>query len=331
MAGARDFALPRMVDVPSLVFFGSVLMDDVRHTPVLVAPVLELLDPRPGEIVVDATLGLAGHALRFISAIGSEGQFVGVDVDALNLEAAGERLSDAPCKVVVVRDNFARIDAVLDGIGLRGVDVLFADLGVSSTQLDVAMRGFSFQQDGPLDMRMDDRSPTTAADLVNRLREAELADLFFNNAQERKSRRIAREICRVRKEDRIMTTGRLSEVVCRALRVHPNSRRSRIHPATRVFQALRMAVNEELSVLDVFLEKAPRVLNAGGRVGVISFHSLEDGKVKWDFRKRQRAGVYEIVTKRPTQADEEERRCNPRSRSAKLRVARRTEVDMDDC
>lgn len=305
-------------------------MEDARHTPVLVGPVLELLDPQPGETVVDATLGLAGHALHLVSAIGADGRFIGIDVDALNLEAARKRLSGAPCSVVVERDNFARIDAVLDRIGVPGVDVLLADLGVSSTQLDEAMRGFSFRHDGPLDMRMDDRLETTAADLVNRLRESELADIFFYNAQERRSRRIAKGICWARKESKITTTGALSDVVCRSLGVNPESRKSKIHPATRVFQALRMAVNGEMSVLETFLEKVPRVLNPGGRVGVISFHSLEDGMVKRDFRARQKDGVYEILTKRPVQANEEERRCNSRSRSAKLRVARRTDLDIGE-
>ncbi len=304
-------------------------MDDARHTPVLVAPVLALLDPQPGDTVVDVTLGLGGHAFRLASAVGADGLLVGMDVDVRNLQIAEQHLSSASCSTVFLRENFARMGEVLAEAGVSGADIVLADLGVSSTQLDESIRGFSFQQDGPLDMRMDDRLERTAADLVNQLPESALADLIYQNGQEHRSRRIAKEIVRERKVSGIRTTGRLSEVVCRALRVNPASRRSKIHPATRVFQALRVAVNDEMGVLDAFLDQVPRVLKPGGRVGVISFHSLEDGRVKWDFRARQKAGVYEILTKRPVQADDEEKRSNPRSRSAKLRVARRTEGHMD--
>jgi 16S rRNA (cytosine1402-N4)-methyltransferase len=208
-------------------------------------------------------------------------------------------------------------------VGVERVDVLLADLGISSAQLDDPLRGLSFQQDGPLDMRLDDRLEETAEDIVNRMRERELADLIFYNSQERFSRRIAKRICYVRKGGRIKRTGELMEIVCAAIGAQPDSRKSKIHPATRVFQALRIAVNREMEHLETLLSKAPAVLRPGGRIGVISFHSLEDGMVKRDFRARKAEGVYEILTKRPVIAEEEERDRNPRSRSAKLRVARR--------
>jgi 16S rRNA (cytosine1402-N4)-methyltransferase len=210
------------------------------------------------------------------------------------------------------------------------VDVIFADLGLSSSQLDDPSRGFAFSQDGPLDMRMDDRLTTTAADLVNRLREQELADIIYAYGQERHSRRIARQICVARRKQRITRTRQLAEAVAAGVRVDPASRRSRIHPATRTFQALRIAVNDELGALDALLACAPHHLKPGGRMGVISFHSLEDGRVKRDFSRRKAEGLYSIVTKKPVVPDQQERKQNPRSRSAKLRVAVRTKAAIDE-
>lgn len=307
---------------------------DTGHTPVLPNQVLELLAPKRGETALDATIGLGGHAGLIAEAIGAEGVLIGLDVDDENLATAAKRLEGAPCKVVLERENFANIGRVLEASGVHGVDVLLADLGVSSTQLEATERGFSFRRDGPLDMRMDSRLERTAADLVNSMPENELADLIYQNAQERYSRRIARRICAVRREKRITRTAQLVEAVCGALSVNPDSRKSKIHPATRVFQALRIAVNDELNALARLLNNAPGVLRPGGRIGVIAFHSLEDGMVKRDFRKRKNEGLYEIVTKRPVIADGEEREANPRSRSAKLRVAKRiseTELDIDGC
>jgi len=296
---------------------------DPRHTPVLVTPVLELVAPGVGDVVVDATIGLGGHARLFAEAIGPDGLLVGLDVDEGNLRVAEQALAGVACRCVFKRANFTDLAGVLASVGAESVDVLFADLGLSSAQLDDPMRGFSFRHDGPLDMRLDQRLTTQATDLVNRLKEDELADLFYFNAQERLSRRIAKRICHARRENRIRTTQRLSEIVCDAVGVNPNSRKSKIHPATRVFQALRIAVNGELDALDTLLREAPPLLRSGGRIGVIAFHSLEDGRVKRDFRARKSAGLYEIVTKRPVIADGDERVANPRSRSAKLRVAKR--------
>ncbi len=305
------------------------------HTPVLPEQVADLLAVREGETVVDVTVGLAGHARRFVASIVGEasgppgGMLVGLDVDAACLSVARLRLAEttravdasASCRVELVRANFAELRSVLTDLGIDKVDVIFADLGVSSTQLADAERGFSFQRDGPLDMRMDSRLKETAADLVNRLKERDLGDLLYFNAQEHASRRIARRICEARRARRITTTGQLVEAVAGALGVDPKSRRSKIHPATRTFQALRMAVNGETQSLDTLLGQAPDLLRPGGRIGIIAFHSVEDKPVKVDFRARHKDGVYQLVTKRPVVADEVERRANPRSRSAKFRVA----------
>jgi len=297
------------------------------HTPVLVRAVGELLAVRRGEVVVDATVGLGGHAKLFSEALGPEGTLIGLDLDPANLDLARRTLADVQPRVALIHANFAELPAALASVGVGSVDVLLADLGVSSTQLDEAGRGFSFQREGPLDMRMDPRRTVKAADLVNGLSERELGDLLYYNAQEFAGRKIARRICEVRREGRITTTTRLAEVVSAAVGVDPHSRKSRIHPATRTFLALRMAVNEEIPNLEALLEATPSVLKPRGRVGVIAFHSVEDKAVKTDFRRRKNEGTYQLVTKKPVVADEEERNANPRSRSAKLRVAVRLAMD----
>jgi 16S rRNA (cytosine1402-N4)-methyltransferase len=253
--------------------------------------------------------------------LGPAGTLIGLDVDPSNLVLAAQYLAGAACRIELRRANFAEARSILDSIGVARVDVLFADLGVSSTQLDDAERGFSFQQDGPLDMRMDSRLEVTAADLVNGMKERELGDLLYHNAQEMASRRIAKRICEARREGRITTTGRLARIVASAAGVDPASRKAKIHPATRTFLALRMAVNDEIGCLESLLNVAPDILSPGGRFGVVAFHSVEDRPVKLDFRKRKNDGIYRIVTKRPVVADAAERKLNPRSRSAKLRVA----------
>ena len=299
------------------------LTDPAGHVPVLADEVMDLLSPRGGQTVVDATLGLGGHARLLAEAIGPTGTLVGFDVDPANLETARDRLSSAPCSVRVMHGNFAELADGLAELGIKQVDVILADLGVSSTQLDEGDRGFSFLRDGPLDMRMDPRLTETAADLVNRLKERPLGDLIYYNAQETASRKIARYICEVRRSGRITRTSQLAQVVADALRVNPDSRRTKIHPATKTFQALRMAVNNEIGCLESLLAAAPGLLRPDGRIGIIAFHSGEDKPVKLDFRKRKGEGVYELLTKRPVVASEQERATNPRSRSAKLRVARR--------
>ena len=277
--------------------------------------------PQRGETVLDATVGLGGHARLLGEVLGPTGMLIGLDVDPTNLELARATLDGLACRVKLLQGNFAAVAEALDSIGVKGVDILLADLGVSSTQLENADRGMSFQLDGPLDMRMDPRLKVTAADLVNRLKDRELGDILYHNAQEFAARRISRRICEVRREGRITTTKRLAEIVARAVRVDPKSRRSKIHPATRTFQALRIAVNDETRCLESLLEAAPDVLRPGGRIGIIAFHSGEDRPVKLDFRRRKNEEMYSVVTKKPVVPSAEERRSNPRSRSAKLRVA----------
>lgn len=306
--------------------------DQIEHQPVLCEPLLFWVAPKPGEIVVDATVGHGGHARRLAEAVGPAGRLIGLDVDEYNLARAKARLEQAGFAgggphIDLIRANFATLGAVLDGLGIGGVDVLVADLGASTDQLLDQTRGLTFSESGPLDMRLDDRLTTTAADLVNSLSERELADLIYSNSQERFSRRIARRICQARRERPIRTTDELVRIVCSALGAPAGSYRGRLHPATRTFLALRMAVNRELENLTALLEQAAERLSPGGRIAVISFHSGEDRIVKRDFLARQRLGVYEVRTKKPIRPSTEEIRLNPRSRSAKLRVAvRQTET-----
>ncbi len=236
------------------------------------------------------------------------------------LAAAQRRLADVSegLRCDLRNSSYADFPAVLDDLGVDQVDVMLLDLGINSAQLDDAARGFAFDRDGPLDMRFDQRQRRSALDLVNQLDEAELADLIYQFGQDGQSRRIAREICRARRDRRITTTRELASIVARALDAG-----GRTNPATRVFQALRIAVNHELENLATFLEQAPRYLRAGGRIGIIAFHSLEDGQVKRAFREGRRAGTYRELTRRPVGPEAAEQRGNPRARSAKLRVAER--------
>lgn len=298
--------------------------NSIGHTPVLPQEVCELLAPCQGETVVDATVGLGGHSLILAERIGASGRLIGLDVDPANLDIARSRLADVASRVELLHGNFAELGELLSSLDVAKVDVILADLGVSSTQLDQSERGFSFRHDGPLDMRMDPRLEVTAADLVNGWKENDLSDILYHNAQEFRSRKIAKRICSVRREGRIKTTKELANLVCRTLGVAvAGSRKSKIHPATRTFQAIRMAVNQEIENLETLLESAPDLLNPGGRIAVIAFHSVEDKVVKLDFRKRKGEELYRILTKKPVTASEDERMVNPRSRSAKLRVAKR--------
>ncbi|HRX84394.1 MAG TPA: 16S rRNA (cytosine(1402)-N(4))-methyltransferase RsmH [Phycisphaerae bacterium] len=296
-----------------------------EHVPVLVDEVAQLLAVKPGDIILDCTVGLGGHARMLAEAAGESGLLIGMDVDESNLQSASQRLEGCACRVRLFRSNFARADEVLAEAQVGAVDVILADLGVSSAQLADKRRGLSFQEDAPLDMRLDDRLEQTAADLVNRLGEQELADLIYRYGQERFSRRIARAVVHARRNQRITTTQELVTVIARALRVDPRSRAAKIHPATRTFQALRIAVNDELGALERLLAQAPTMLRPGGRIGIISFHSLEDGIVKQDFRAHKSDEIYDVLTKKPLTARAEEIAVNPRSRSAKLRVAVRHE------
>ncbi len=296
------------------------------HDPVLIEPVLRLLAPRPGEIVLDGTVGLGGHAAVLIPSISPGGRYVGIDLDEAMVAAARERLAaTVGAAVRLFTGNYADFPAFLRQVGLERVDHMFLDLGTNSAQLDDSARGFSIVRDGPLDMRFDREQKEQAVDLVNRLSERELADLFYRFGQEGASRKIAKRICHARHTRRIRTTKTLACAVESALGSGRVSGRGKIHPATRVFQALRIAVNHELENLERFLGQTARYLRPGGKLAVISFHSLEDGMVKRFLREGRAAGIFREITKRPVIADAAERKRNPRSRSAKLRVAERME------
>jgi len=297
------------------------------HIPVLCSELQSCLDYPQDATLVDATTGFGGHSLLLGRRLKSEGLLVGLDVDPMCLTEARQRLAGLDCRVVLVRENFALLSEVLAGQNIKKVDVILADLGFCSAQLLENKRGLSFQSDMPLDMRLDDRLERSAADLVNQLDEKSLADVLYNYGQERASRRIARFIVSERSKVKISTTGQIAAIVCRAFGRPAKGRKSKIHPATRTFQALRIAVNDELGNLQALLKAAPALLKPGGYIAVISFHSLEDGIVKWDFRSNAAAGIYELVTKKPIVACREEIRSNPRSRSAKLRIAKRKEND----
>lgn len=295
------------------------------HVPVLLPEVLDLLAPAGRPVLLDCTVGLGGHAEALLDRAGESSRLIGIDVDDANLRLARQRLARFGPRVRLFQANFAELPDVLAEAGVTHVDLLLADLGVASTQIDDPSRGLSFLSDGPLDMRMDPRRNLTAADLVNRMGEEALADLIFQNADERYSRRIARAIVAARRSGPIERTVRLAEIVASAYPAAGRSKRHGVHPATRTFQALRIAVNEELSSLDSLLARIPGVLNAGGRAGVISFHSLEDRRVKQAFAEWEAAGTAVRLTKKPLSASDEEMQTNPRSRSAKLRgIERRT-------
>jgi 16S rRNA (cytosine1402-N4)-methyltransferase len=290
---------------------------------VLPAEVLQFLEPSPGQTLVDATVGAGGHTRLLAERVAPTGRVIGLDRDAAMLELARPRLAGLP--VTLVQAGFDQLRGVLDELGIAVVDGVLADLGVCSDQLDVAGRGFSFQQEGPLDMRLDPDQGEPASALLRRLNERDLADLIYQYGEERHSRRIARKIVETRRRTPVETTEQLAALV-RSCVPRPRGKGSRgkrgpvIDPATRVFQALRIAVNDELGALDRLLAVLPGCVRPGGRVAVISFHSLEDRRVKQAFRQRQ---TWEVLTSKPVQAGEEELRGNPRSRSAKLRSARR--------
>lgn len=273
--------------------------------------------------MVDATIGQGGHSFLFGKTLGPKAVIVGFDVDNDAVRRAQSKLEELACKVTLLNSNFTAITEQLHGLGIEKVDFLLADLGVSSVQLADAEFGLSFQANMPLDMRIDKRLKRTAADIVNKEDEKTLADLIFQFGQDRASRRIARFIVRQRRIEPITTTGQLTQIVCKALARKGTSRRSRIHPATRTFQALRIAVNNELENLKQLLASAPGLLNKDGYIAIISFHSLEDRLVKIDFKQNASAGVYRILTKKPIVPTRDQVIENRRARSAKLRIAQK--------
>jgi 16S rRNA (cytosine1402-N4)-methyltransferase len=295
----------------------------LTHEPVLTAEVLEQLQPWRGGIFVDCTVGLGGHARALLA--GGATRLLGLDRDADALAIARETLADWRDRVELVHADYRALDEVLDARGVPRIDGALADLGVSSMQFDAAGRGFSFQRDEPLDMRMDRTQAETAADFVARAREDELADVIYQYGEERLSRRIARAIVAARREAPVATTGRLAAIVRRVVPRRGAGRHARIDPATRTFQALRIWVNRELEGLDTFLERAARRLGAGGRLAVVTFHSLEDRIVKHTLRALadRDTPLLSLLTKKPIVPGDDEVRRNPRARSAKLRAAER--------
>ncbi|MDW8141333.1 MAG: 16S rRNA (cytosine(1402)-N(4))-methyltransferase RsmH [Candidatus Bipolaricaulota bacterium] len=286
-----------------------------EHQPVLVQEVLEALAIKPDGIYLDGTVGSAGHAREIVARL-EDGLLIGLDCDPEALARAGAALAEHSAKVRLIHANFARLDAVLDELQIEHIDGILLDLGVSLTQLDSAERGLSFRLEGPLDMRLDPTLDTTAANLVNSLREDELIKIFRDYGEERYAVRIARNILQERRERPIETTTDLVRIIERSVPARVRYR-GRIHPATRVFQALRITVNHELENLQRALEVGFARLRPGGRFVVISFHSLEDRIVKRYFKSlRERAQIWGPIT-----PSSEERVQNPRARSAKLRVA----------
>ena len=301
-----------------------------RHASVLFEEAIDFLSVRAGGTYADCTLGLAGHAEGIVRRLGPEGRLIGFDRDPEALNLAKMRLArvinelgnDAP-QITLLPEAFS---SIAEHVQPGSLDGLLADFGVSSLQLDEAHRGFSFQADGPLDMRMDTRQGPTAEQVVNEADQRELADLIYEYGEERRSRRIARAIVRGRP---IATTGQLARIVASAAPAMKTAgKHDRIHPATRTFQALRIFVNRELDEIRALFEAAPMLLKPSARLVVISFHSLEDRIAKDSFREGAQKGVWEILTRKPVTATEEEIARNPRSRSAKLRAGERTATSL---
>ncbi|OGX48899.1 MAG: 16S rRNA (cytosine(1402)-N(4))-methyltransferase [Omnitrophica WOR_2 bacterium RIFOXYA2_FULL_45_12] len=323
------------------------------HKPVMRQEALKALNLKPGQTIVDATVGTAGHSLEILKAISPGGRLIGIDRDEDSLVIAKERLAEfnsqiggstalttggstalttggstarfttgGPARptIDIAHGDFRDINKILNGLKVKKIDGILFDLGVSSYQLDSKERGFSFRYDAPLDMRMDKTSYILAYDLVNNLTEKEISDILWMFGEERWHNRIARYLVRERSHSPVATTGQLRDIVLRAIG-RPFSPGQRIHPATRTFQALRIAVNRELEALEEALRAVPELLKKNGRVCVISFHSLEDRIVKHNFKENSLKGIYRIITKKPLEAGDDETAQNPRSRSAKMRAA----------
>jgi 16S rRNA (cytosine1402-N4)-methyltransferase len=297
-----------------------------KHTPVLVEEIVQSLRPKAGGVYVDATLGEGGHGEALLRASGPSGRLIGIDRDAEVLELARRRLTPFGSRVDLVHGQAAELTSILAALHVPHVDGILFDLGVSSYQLETAERGFSFAREGPLDMRMDRMAEQTAAMLVNTLGESELVSLIKRYGEERWARRIARAILRARRRVPLQTTQELAVVITQV--IPPSARRPRIHPATRTFQALRIAVNQELSGLEESLRVAIASLSPGARLCVIAYHSLEDRIVKRMFRAdatspQETAPRARLLTRKPLTCTLAERQVNPRARSAKLRVLER--------
>jgi 16S rRNA (cytosine1402-N4)-methyltransferase len=295
--------------------------------------ILQVCHPRPGEIAVDCTLGLAGHSLPILQRLGPTGKLIGIDWDAEHLPRAREILEATGLPFSLHHHNYAALPTILAAEGLPGVDVVLADLGMSSMQVDDAERGFSYARDGPLDMRMDRSRGRSAAEILATIAEEELARALRELGDEPEAERVARALLAAREAGPIQRTGEVARILAQAVgqpvsretgwRLHPGRGQWNLHPAARTFQALRILVNRELANLNELLRVLPECLRPGGRAAIISFHSGEDRLVKAAFRAGQRSGIYEAISEEPVRAGPAERLANPRARSAKLRWARK--------
>jgi 16S rRNA (cytosine1402-N4)-methyltransferase len=293
------------------------------HIPVMLDEVLYYLNLKAGDVVADATVGTGGHSKAILEKILPAGRLIGIDRDEDSLCLSRERLKDCGASCELVHGNFVDIDVILKGLGVKTVNGILFDLGISSFQLENPQRGFSFQYEGPLDMRLDRSSYICAYDLVNNLNEDEISTLLWNFGQERWHNRIAHLLVQERERQPITTTSQLANIVIRSIPHRHRHRHYRIHPATRTFQAVRIAVNRELETLELAINKSILLLEKKARMCIISFHSLEDRVAKLSFRKAHAQGLGTIITPKPLTAGHSEVEANPSSRSAKLRVLER--------
>jgi 16S rRNA (cytosine1402-N4)-methyltransferase len=291
------------------------------HNPVLTKEIMSFLNPAPGQIIVDATIGGAGHSEQILQKIIPGGTLIGIDRDEETLRLASERLKPFEGSFKLINKNFKHLKETLKDIGVEKVNGIIFDLGISSIQMEARQRGFGIKSEGPLDMRMDRKQALTAKDIVNRFSERELSEIIRDLGEERFYRRIARRIVEERKKKEISTTAELAAVISNSLPYRYN--KYKIHPATRTFQAIRIKVNDELGSISQALSELPDVMEKGARACVISFHSLEDRIAKNTFKEFKANGIFSILTKKPLTPDETELAMNPRSRSAKLRVGER--------
>ncbi|MEI6831484.1 MAG: 16S rRNA (cytosine(1402)-N(4))-methyltransferase RsmH [Candidatus Omnitrophota bacterium] len=299
------------------------MLEEKFHIPAMSREVIDYLKLKPGQVIVDATIGTGGHSLEILKSISPGGKLIGIDRDEDSLNVCRQRLSDFNSSLELVHANFVDLDQVLAKLGVDKIDGIIFDLGISTFQLKNAQRGFSFQEEGPLDMRLDKDSYISAYDLMNNLNESEISGILWNFGQERWHNRIARLLIQERAIQPIATTRQLADLVVRAIPYRYRKSHYRIHPATRTFQAVRIAVNRELEIIESAIKKAVAILKEQARICVISFHSLEDRAVKITFRQLKAEGLINIITPKPLTPLLSEIEANPSSRSSKFRVAER--------